>query len=71
MTPVVILGGIYFGIFTTAGAALVTTVYAIAVGAFAYRMPTLRACYDALTEAASSSAIVMPGVAYASLSGGS
>ena len=38
MTPVVILGGIYFGIFTTAGAALVTTVYAIAVGAFAYRL---------------------------------
>ena len=69
MKPVVILGGIYFGIFTTAGAALVATVYTIAVGAFAYRMLTSRARYDPLTEAASSSAVVMLGVAYASLFG--
>ncbi|MEQ5829199.1 TRAP transporter large permease [Sulfitobacter sp. NFXS29] len=69
MTPVVILGGIYSGIFTPTEAALVATVYAIAVGAFAYRTLTIRALYDALTEAASSSAVVMLVVAYASLFG--
>ena len=40
-------------------AALVATVYAIAVGAFAYRTLTIRALYDALTEAASSSAVAL------------
>nr|WP_261368239.1 TRAP transporter large permease [Pseudosulfitobacter koreense] len=69
MTPVVILGGIYSGIFTPTEAALVATVYAIAVGAFAYRTLTVRALYDALTDAASSSAVVMLVVAYASLFG--
>jgi C4-dicarboxylate transporter DctM subunit len=69
MTPVVILGGIYSGIFTPTEAALVAAVYAIAVGAFAYRTLTVRALYDALTEAASSSAVVMLVVAYASLFG--
>ena len=69
MTPVVILGGIYSGIFTPTEAALVATVYAIAVGAFAYRTLTVRTLYDALTEAASSSAVVMLVVAYASLFG--
>jgi len=69
MTPVVILGGIYSGIFTPTEAALVATVYAIAVGAFAYRTLTVRALYDALANAASSSAVVMLVVAYASLFG--
>ncbi|MEQ8877031.1 MAG: TRAP transporter large permease [Phycisphaerales bacterium] len=69
MTPVVILGGIYSGIFTPTEAALVATVYALAVGAFAYRTLTVRALYDALASAASSSAVVMLVVAYASLFG--
>ncbi len=69
MTPVVILGGIYSGIFTPTEAALVATVYALAVGAFAYRTLTWATLYDALTEAASSSAVVMLVVAYASLFG--
>ncbi len=69
MTPVVILGGIYSGIFTPTEAALVATVYALAVGAFAYRTLTWRVLYDALTDAAASSAVVMLVVAYASLFG--
>ncbi|MCA1774916.1 MAG: TRAP transporter large permease [Loktanella sp.] len=69
MTPVVILGGIYSGIFTPTEAALVATVYALAVGAFVYRTLTWRTLYDALTNAASSSAVVMLIVAYASLFG--
>ena len=69
MTPVVILGGIYSGIFTPTEAALVATVYALAVGALAYRTLTLRRLYDALGTAAASSAVVMLIVAYASLFG--
>ncbi|WP_050527477.1 TRAP transporter large permease [Pseudorhodobacter aquimaris] len=69
MTPVVILGGIYSGIFTPTEAALVATVYALAVGGLVYRTLTLRGLYDALTDAAASSAVVMLVVAYASLFG--
>lgn len=69
MTPVVILGGIYSGIFTPTEAAIVATVYALAVGAFAYRTLSLQRLYDALGTAAASSAVVMLIVAYASLFG--
>lgn len=69
MTPVVILGGIYSGIFTPTEAALVATVYALAVGGLAHRTLTLRGLYDSLANAAASSATVMLVVAYASLFG--
>ena len=69
MTPVVILGGIYSGIFTPTEAAVVATVYALAVGGLAYRTLTLARLYDALGTAAASSAVVMLIVAYASLFG--
>jgi C4-dicarboxylate transporter DctM subunit len=69
MTPVVILGGIYSGIFTPTEAAIVATVYALAVGAFAYRTLNAKALFDALGDAAASSAVVMLIVAYASLFG--
>ena len=69
MTPVVILGGIYTGVFTPTEAAIVATVYALAVGALVYRTLTLRNLYAVLTESAASSAVVMLVVAYASLFG--
>lgn len=69
MTPVVILGGIYSGVFTPTEAALVATVYALAVGWLAYGTLTIRGLYDSLTGAAASSATVMLVVAYASLFG--
>ncbi|GGO50976.1 C4-dicarboxylate transporter, DctM subunit [Roseovarius pacificus] len=69
MTPVVILGGIYSGVFTPTEAALVATVYALAVGWLAYGTLTIRGLYDSLTDAAASSATVMLVVAYASLFG--
>ncbi|TCP44182.1 TRAP transporter large permease [Rhodovulum marinum] len=69
LTPLVILGGIYSGIFTPTEAALVATVYALGVGAFAYRTLTLRGLYEALADAAASSAVVMLVVAYAGLFG--
>ena len=69
MTPVVILGGFYSGIFTPTEAAIVATVYALLVGGFAYRTLTLPGLYDALGIASASSAVVMLIVAYASLFG--
>lgn len=69
MTPVVILGGIYSGIFTPTEAALVATVYALAVGGLIYRSLSLRDFYETLADAASSSATVMLVVAYAALFG--
>jgi C4-dicarboxylate transporter, DctM subunit len=69
LTPVVILGGIYSGAFTPTEAAIVATVYALLVGAFAYRTLTLRGLYESLVDASASSAVVMLVVAYASLFG--
>ncbi|MDM7459347.1 MAG: TRAP transporter large permease [Paracoccus sp. (in: a-proteobacteria)] len=69
MTPVVILGGIYSGIFTPTEAALVATVYALLVGGLIYRSLSLRALYETLADAAASSATVMLVVAYAALFG--
>lgn len=69
LTPVVILGGIYSGMFTPTEAAIVATVYAIFVGAFAYRTLTFARFYEAVVGASASSAVVMLVVAYASLFG--
>ncbi|WBU61738.1 TRAP transporter large permease [Paracoccus albus] len=69
MTPVVILGGIYSGVFTPTEAALVATVYALAVGGIIYRTLNVGGLYESLADAASSSAVVMMVVAYASLFG--
>lgn len=69
LTPVVILGGIYAGVFTPTEAAIVATVYALLVGLFIYRTLTWRTLNAALVEASSSSAVVMLVVAFASLFG--
>ena len=55
----VILGGIFSDIFTPTEAALVATVYALLVGGLVYRTLTLRGPYEALCDAAASSAVVM------------
>jgi C4-dicarboxylate transporter DctM subunit len=69
MTPIVILGGIYSGIFTPTEAAIVATVYALVIGAFVYRTLTIARLYDSIVAASASSAVVMLVVAYASLFG--
>src|SRR3546814_13952384 len=69
MTPVIILGGIYAGVFTPTEAAIVASVYALLVGAFIYRTLTVASLYDALVGASAPSAVVMLVVAYASLFG--
>ncbi len=69
MTPVVILGGIYSGIFTPTEAAIVASVYALAVGGVIYRTLSLRGLYECLADSAAGSSVVMLVVAYAGLFG--
>ena len=48
--PIIILGGIYAGIFTPTEAAGVAVVYALAVGFFVYKDLTWRIVYDSIKE---------------------
>lgn len=67
LAPVVILGGIYGGIFTPTEAAVVAVFYALFVGMVIYRTLTLKDLYDVFCDAALSSAIVMIIVSFAGL----
>lgn len=57
--PVVILGGIYGGIFTPTEAAAVSVVYSLAVATLIYREKTLSEWIDAVSMAATTTAQVM------------
>lgn len=59
LLPVIIIGGIRFGIFTPTEAAVVAAVYAILVSALVYRELTLRGFYEILVTAARATAMVM------------
>ena len=63
--PVLILGGIYAGIFTPVEAAEVAVVYAVFVGVVVYRRLNLRMIYDALVHASliTGTIIVIVGIA--------
>lgn len=52
LSPVIILGGIYSGIFTPTEAAVVSVVYALLVGFFAYKELNLKNTYQKFAEAA-------------------
>ena len=66
LMPVIILGGIYGGIFTPTEAAAVAAVYGILVGMFVYKKISLKGLYELLNESAIGSAVVMFIVACAS-----
>ncbi len=66
MMPIIILGGIYGGIFTPTEAAAVAAVYGILVGMFIYKKITIKSLYTLLNESAIGSAVVMIIVACAS-----
>lgn len=59
LMPVIVLGGIYAGVFTPTEAAVVGVVYALFVGKFVYRQLTLQKFLDGLLEAGVLSASVM------------
>lgn len=59
MLPVIIIGGLKFGIFTPTEAAVVAAIYALFVGAVIYRELTLRSIYHCLLLTARTSAVVL------------
>ena len=67
LAPVIILGGIYGGIFTPTEAAVVAVFYGLFVGLFIFRNVTLRLLYEVLRDSAVSTAVVMIVVAFAGL----
>jgi C4-dicarboxylate transporter DctM subunit len=66
MMPVIILGGIYGGIFTPTEAAAVAAVYGIVIGVFVYKKISVKDLYNLMNESAIGSAVVMFIVACAS-----
>lgn len=67
LMPVIILGGIYGGIFTPTEAAAVSAVYGLIVGLFIYRTMTVKDLKKLLVDSASTTAVVMLITAAASL----
>ncbi|ROQ90153.1 TRAP transporter large permease [Desulfosoma caldarium] len=67
LAPLVILGGIYGGIFTATEAAIVAVFYGIFLGFVVYRTLNLKSFYQILVDAAVSSAVVLLIVALAGL----
>lgn len=67
LMPVIILGGIYGGIFTPTEAAAVSAVYGLLVGIFIYKTVKLKDLYALLVDSASVTATVMFITAAASL----
>ena len=59
VVPVIILGGIYGGVFTPTEAAAVAVVYAIPVGWFVYRELDFRKIGKALIDAATTTGVIM------------
>ena len=51
IVPIIILGGIYGGIFTPTEAAVVAVVYSVFIGKFVYRELDFKTLYDALKDA--------------------
>ncbi len=67
MMPVIILGGIYGGIFTPTEAAAVSAVYGLLVGIFIYKKIRLKEIWAILVDTASTTATIMFITACASL----
>ncbi len=59
LTPGIILGGIFFGIFTPTEAAAIASLYAIVLGFFIYREMTLKEFYNAVVLSMISTVQVM------------
>ena len=58
LMPVILLGGIYSGVFTPTEAAAAAGTYAVLLSVFLYRMGSWSALYEALTESAKQSGMV-------------
>lgn len=67
LAPVIILGGLYSGIFTPTEAAVVAVFYSLLLGTVSYRTLTFKGIYNILVDASETSAVVMLIVAFAGL----
>ena len=67
LAPIIILGGLYGGIFTPTEAAVVAVFYSLLLGFVIYRTLSLKTGYQILVEASETSAVVMLIVAFAGL----
>jgi tripartite ATP-independent transporter DctM subunit len=67
MMPVIILGGIYGGIFTPTEASIVAVFYALAVSCFVYRELSFAQVYEIFRRSVISSAVIMMIIAMAGL----
>jgi C4-dicarboxylate transporter DctM subunit len=67
LAPIIILGGLYGGIFTPTEAAVVAVFYSLLLGFVIYRSLDFKKMYQILADASESSAIVMLIVAFAGL----
>ena len=67
LMPVIILGGIYGGIFTPTEASVVAVFYALIVGTLMHRELTLSAIYSAIRQSVVTSAVIMFIIANAGL----
>ncbi|WP_066190877.1 TRAP transporter large permease [Gracilibacillus timonensis] len=67
LAPVIILGGIYSGIFTPTEAAGVAVVYALIVGIFIYKELSFKKLFDVLVDSSVTTATVMYIVASATI----
>jgi tripartite ATP-independent transporter DctM subunit len=59
LAPVIILGGLYGGVFTPTEAAVIAVFYGIFLGFVVYRTLTFKKFYEILVDASNASAIVM------------
>lgn len=69
LMPIIVLGGIYGGVFTPTEAAVVAVVYSLIVGVLIYRKIRLRDLAHILTKSATTTAIVMIVIGTAGLFG--
>ena len=69
MTPIIILGGIFSGVFTPSEAAAIAVVYTVLVAAFVYKALTFKKFYSLVVGAGVTSALVMFIIATAKLFG--
>jgi C4-dicarboxylate transporter DctM subunit len=67
LSPVIILGGIYSGIFTPTEAAVVSVFYSLFVAACIYRSISWKSLIEILVEAAVTSSVIMFTVAFAGI----
>lgn len=59
LMPVIILGGIYSGIFTATESAAIACLYGIVIGLFFYRTLTLKSLFNILRNSAESTALIL------------